>query len=1738
MSKKSKARYSGSLSPSGVSPQHKKHKTSPERLTELIAIFEEPTRKSSRRNIIDKAAQKTAPNYKYQAYAVNKWEAGPGEAHWNCSCNRPIRKSISTAGAFKCDFCCKNYGHYKCYKYDHSQDFKVCFECREIKSEIDRALDEQTKSIQETESIQETDEETATDLQEDTDKFPDLQALPVGPCAELFAKIYDKISVKNVHIVQVGDKKELFIEYKQFEPVEVDFQYIYVKDKLIHISRYDDETATRKQGFRLPGCGDAFAKLLMNEKYKDKIPTHITYVDNNKKRFNDKSGDCILEMYCSNAECGIFTMDENEVIKLYGVNPKVSKLQSKMTKENIFKAKEKYENNKKNNIDEEVYIPAELKFPKACLHRGYMDKKYMLVRPFRRNYYHKGKKEKIDLSKDNYSIQTEQLKQISQPMRQHGNLLNVQTYKTIQAAKQAQKKEEMGRYSDDVRTEIDAQQVKYYKQNIRYFKRSLTDPKDWLKNRAEMRVMNSLHYRNSLPLEYQVSSPIVHHKWYKIWKKIKTPTIIYMDWTSELLRKLKRKQLMKGPVADILEIGDNVGKSKQLVICTDYDEQFDRRDGGGNIHLSETAAEVPNLVVVKNSISLLEEQYSVLFNVHFYDTADGFMSDDDPTIVPAIVRYLKGEETEYVDYIWSVWTLFKENKLKEKGKDIMLCIYHNNGNTPRRILRNLKGSGVTRTDMAKRITMDLKIWQFVENLEFSLEDSYTNYAKCVVMAKAYNWFTQITTLKAGQKYAFYDDGTTPWDDMKELEDMINEIMHDEKETESVSDVSMMKYIENLLDNDGDFQIDDSVTREHMTCTSCGDIIFADIDSKISGKFVWLTCPGCKHGNYTFAGESDRLIVASLHAGAQDVRNIFSKIIFSKKKLQNGKIQISGYWSEPIGVSIKIVVDEFNLNFPNPGLCKEIKTSVAKLFLLVLVAPCARSKVYSTGVHTKKTNAAVEVTIQDIKRSKSKPVIQEYGPSTLKFMMKRAERFDLASDIPNKASPKARIQKETAWDKNPKEDKELKRNLDCVKRRFALDSMKEVCCRLREDLGCTFVTTKWIQKALKRKDVTDVNRKNLMNIIENLLTQRIKSNMKSKIHHEIVKESSVQNKFITIDLRDQVSKIQNKKPAQHHWIKLCRFEVENTSKTDSFTVDLNKTSTVQQSLPYHTLACAIHSLHANHLMALCMNGIFSILSEIGSVQIDSVASHQYREDALNCFAKFSNDLNDETTIKEFAAKTNRYLLDFHKQTTQTNLKRLKAIQNMSSLDMEILIKDENEFGELKLIVVLDHISQIEKSMKDIDVVKRYFDPMYKALKDMGVTVPYSMNTQERGAHWIPQILMETGEKGDEYNCDCRLSIMMTDSNDSKISEPTQIALTKRYVNSFVMGYGLIAAKRPLGEVCKSLSTIYQCLKAMDYEDIDEELQQIVGDDLNQLLNFKSDWMFQSMELFIDIGVEKNFENDVIKISQHIAEFIGQQTVDTANSDEEKQCLKVFEVEIYAAVISLNLICHFEYESVNKWRENVTKAAYSLEFYLDADSSSVRYKKTIEFLKSRYRTLTELCVAWNIRCRTWNALPYTLERMEQKTEQYLKDNKSFMEFVVANKSRIGTIPSVEYSMVMYKLDLLDAETSNKIKEKCLQKIQNQIISINTENIASTIRCLERGLKHEIESNINKALKFISNTEVLICGRFDGDGRIDEIELQLWEDDLQANKVLIQHLIEVVKNKAFDIGFEAIKSQFTFH
>ncbi len=61
------------------------------------------------------------------------------------------------------------------------------------------------------------------------------------------------------------------------------------------------------------------------------------------------------------------------------------------------------------------------------------------------------------------------------------------------------------------------------------------------------------------------------------------------------------------------------------------------------------------------------------------------------------------------------------------------------------------------------------------------------------------------------------------------------------------------------------------------------------------------------------------------------------------------------------------------------------------------------------------------------------------------------------------------------------------------------------------------------------------------------------------------------------------------------------------------------------------------------------------------------------------------------------------------------------------------------------------------------------------------------------------------------------------------------------------------------------------------------------------------------------------------------------------------------------------------------------------------------------------------------------------------------------------------------------------------------------------------------YQLIDTIDKSLDFIKNTELLICGAFDGDGRIDEIELRQWQDELQSNKILVQHLIEEVKNTA---------------
>eukprot|EP01084_Bolivina_argentea_P285730 490043_1 len=1719
-------------------------------------------RRTSKRLASKSTAQKQsatnqATSRKYTPYTVVKWPNGPTNAHWNCSCNRSLRNTASTANAFKCQFCEENYGHDKCYQHEdtNNTDFKICFACMNIHSDMDKQTYQD--SIQIASETKTTETEADTNITKETFSFPELDALQEGPNMILLQKVYNSEAVENVQVIKVtnGDVEEnqLFIQYKDYEQITIDIEYEYVKDKLIDVTIYERDAEDRKQGFR-SGAVSALITVLLDSKYKGKIPSHIAYVDNHKKRFNAKSMDCVMEMYCSRVECGEFKLDVNQVVveRMYGPKNKVTKSKAVITKKNVLAAKRQYEENIANNIDATVTVPATLSFPRACLHPAYMDKKQMSVRPTRRYVKQKHANKSADYSQSHYKLQTQQLKQTTKAMRQHGHLRRVQTYGAIAKAKQRAKQKELSRESDNIRTDIDTKAVKSYKENIRYFKRSLSDSKKWLQNRSEMRVMSSIRLRSCMPLEVQIASPQVGHKYYKRMKVVvNEPRIILTDWTSGLMADLLRTQLMQvKDVEAVLEIGNPVRKTKQLLIATSYDETADRRDGGGNLVLSETCAEVPNRHVASNSLSFLDEQWTKLFSMNFYNCADGFMSDDDDTIVLAYFYYLKGAEADFQEYLWSLWVLFKSSAIATKGKDLMLCIAHNNKNTPRRIIRNFKGTGTTKIEIAKRITMDLRLWQYVEKLQWQ-EKSYKNYSKVIALVKGYKLLTEMETFKLGAKYAIYDDGTTPWDDMKGKLDNIIDSAEEFDEKDDGKANSLLKYIKKLLEEETelDFDINSSFRNEIISCGHCDDIIVAKIDSKYKDTFISVKCEGCGNVHHIFAGSSTRLITIPLYDGEIDVRNIFSQIIVSKKELDDGRLKIAAYWSDPINVSIDITVNQLESEVPNPCYSLHVKSSLAKLFLIVLVAPCCRSKIYSTALNTHNTSAHIELTIADRKRPKEKPVIQEYVTGALNFQHNRAERYELAMDVPDKAPPKPRVSKETAWDKTPGEDKDLRVSLDCFKRRFRLKTTKGACERLRDELDCDFMTAEWLQKHLRHRDVDDPNRQKVMKVIDGLINSRFTSNIHSNIHQQVlVHPSRFSNIFITIDLSGQISELCGTAHKDYYWLKVCRFNVKNSSGSDEFSVDLCKTSSTQQSIPNHTLVCGGHSLHCNGIMYNHSQTAVMLSNEISEVKIDAVQTHKYSNDALMGFQRFSDELNDISAVKQFVSKANKYLLTLNQLSlTTTNVKRLECMQNMSSLDMESLVKSQ-EFFDIENVVVLEHISSIEKSMEDVVVVTRFFQPMYSSMSHMGVSVPYSMNTQQNGAHWNPSLMMESVNG---------LSIVMTDSNDSLHAEAGQIALTKRFVNSYIMGYGLIAAERPLGNACAALAKVRESLEALDYKH--DDLWQILGDDMNQLVNHPYDWKRQALDLFVNVNIDPELEQNVIEVSEIITVIVGEMLdlycTDVCkylsswrfmDDEKDENMIKIanvigeltwgYDQEIFCGVISVDLLSYLNMPEVDEVRINVMNSAYSLKLYLLSDVQADKYKETVKWIKKQYKTVKNVNAAWNINSRTWNDIRNKVDELDEVTTEFYNDNKMFMRFVMRHSPRMRTISSSQYMEVWLNLLQLNVESSDKLKEKCLLIIQNKLIKINVEQISLEIEHLDEQLQREVLSlGLLEPIKFIELTTILRTGLYDVLDDTDELNYRQWDEELKCKHTHVVHCIQLMKDAAFDTGFEEIKSIF---
>ena len=542
--------------------------------------------------------------------------------------------------------------------------------------------------------------------------------------------------------------------------------------------------------------------------------------------------------------------------------------------------------------------------------------------------------------------------------------------------------------------------------------------------------------------------------------------------------------------------GDRIRDTKQFLIATDYLERDGGYNGGGSLLISETCAEIATFDAVLRTFMIIDEKVRRLFKMRFYELCDRFAFDNDPTIILAVIEYIHGPMT-MTEYLLSLWERLKtSNGINDKIIDLVICIAHHNINCVHRILRNYKGvNGVSKIEKTKRILLDLRIWQFIEKLKWTQDNTYNYKVLCVVI-KMYYFILNTKTIDMNESYSIFFDGSLPWDFDDELEKASADLdtVPDEQKEDSSND-PILRFINQTVIND---EAEISINSRFIRCDHCDHIHTADIPDCASKSFHQVHCPNCHKYNAQYIGNSEVMMEIPVIAGDEHSGDTITFIQIRKSIGDNGTVNMK-FYIDLAGVQLVSTLQSQSDVVKNPWYTTRQSSSLSNLMLAPMICPFAQSKLYATEERTYNTTAPMELKIKSKKSECKKVPLQEYVSITHKYMMDSLLRYNISLQVPKYQRKKGvkrgtvdnKIDSESGWNRNPGRDKDLADAFDDFMRRFEYKTIKAVIAAINTaDIGCE-IDANWYYRCMNKLNCKDKRRECVLKFIKRKVHKRLK-----------------------------------------------------------------------------------------------------------------------------------------------------------------------------------------------------------------------------------------------------------------------------------------------------------------------------------------------------------------------------------------------------------------------------------------------------------------------------------------------------------------------------------------------------------------------------------------------------------------------------------------------------------------------
>eukprot|EP01084_Bolivina_argentea_P016288 30503_1 len=1416
---------------------------------------------------------------------------------------------------------------------------------------------------------------------------PNVQSLPIGVNKELYNKCYDQEQVLRIHILNkpacLFQKSKLpntpnnimkncmFLEYKKYETLPIQVNYKYVSENIVDVDRWDNPNIKRTKGWiNKDSVGYHMANYLLKE-YNGSVPPFTAYTENGAKYFSVKQ--TVITWECGRPECGLIE-SENEEITFYKSDKTIrcAKAICKLSNADIKACKQKLETDP--NTQDELIVNGEVIFPRWCLHEAYFDEVTQNIQPTAKYYGQRHNSQIRHTSDKTRTIQIQQLKQIDEELKKHGNLRGVGSVNGIKKWKEREKKKNAGVKSNNLNQEINDKIMEYYNENMLSFNRNEFNVKQKQLNREDRDALNTLHVNPTIPVYFQVAPPKTIKPVIKEVKKKTIPPIAYTDWTGNELQGFKREQILNTSDNTLVAF-NKINKMKTLYTATDYKSTDAGGNGGGNAVLSSTAAEVGTLQIVKKSFNVLQEKFKRLHGINYYDVFGAFMSDRDLTIVMAHIQLLHGDPMTLIKYLNMLWKIIQDGNLREKLYDIMICISHHHRSIPRKILGNYKGSGTSRIKITKRIISTLNVWKYVEALEWN-EDCLENCYVCVSIIKALIWLYKsrdIMKYCEMQNFAICADDGNPFDEIEHLQQKLDYEI--EKEEDKSSKSAQIKSLLKFIESQEALEIDtgSNATNRYIDCDGCENIFKAPIDDNITREFCLIRCPHCHTNNPHWIGESETLYEVPLYKGPTVSHQQFSTITISKKSND----EVSVYW-DIAGVSLAD-------NSTNPWFTDKEDSTLTAFMLIPMIAPCFRKKIYSTADNRNrkfKTSAAIECTIKDKKSPKIKSPILQWIDNTNNWMMGKIETWDQFEHVP-KQQKREKCQLETSWasSKDMQRDNELEDLMESFMGRFRIDTIKDAIHMLSEQLQCD-INARWYATQINKKNLNDPRRIQVISMITQLIKKK-----KRKISNNLTQINAP--KFVTVDMKQQISNFyfnnnSNLSPNPNHVIRVYRETLEHNGY--HIHLKLSKMPPTSQTIPANFgAACGLCSINNSKIAEEYWSLLAYIAKELTETQdINALNANNFTDNCIRSMSMVFEDILDTQELIKLGENANAFLLELMTNLTVAEKTRyvnnLLCIQNMASLDMELCAE---EFATDQHIIIMEHLKQVGEGIEDFSVMEKFFKDIFDYFDRRGVSKSFSMNTKEWGFHWLTGILINAVK---EYN------IFILDSLDSPRKDVEHIKLMKGWFELFIIAFGYFTDENlsSIKKINSALLSLKQNLNSIDYKH--EDMHQLFGDDMNQIINHPNDWKQYMVEVDMECLVFEDMRNKIMEICQF----------ECAPFDDE------------------NII---------------------LRYYLSKPYDCKSFQIALNFVKAKYVTLRNMNSAWNLNISRWKQLKTKNQNIDVNCSNYTTDNEEFLGTLNT------TIESKDYIRIFGSLD---SQFQNIIKNKCLSMIQRRVNEIDFDSL----------------------------------------------------------------------------------------